>query len=369
MWKFLNRSGEEKVQDGAYLPVLVPIRDVLLTAPAASVNFPNIPQTFTHLRLMISARDTVAAPLVNGYIQFNGDAGANYDQQDYMAIAAAASLAEGFGSLGMGVQYPGGTAGAGLFGQSDIAIDDYTNPSKNKTAISLSSSKVGIATGNLRARMLAGWWRNSAPITSLQVVAGTSFDINSRFTLYGLSIVPLPSPGSILPVTYGTSLPASPLEGQEAILVDSVAAPTYSWRFRYDPNITGANKWVFVGGAPWSGYGSGNAGAGAVYTDWSSSNPSFTIPRAGTYLIRHGAGFYGTNAGSFFLSVKLGAAATSDGYACRYENAPGTVPISLMRSITVPLAAADIVKLQGKASTGNLASYYNFMEVIPVAVA
>jgi len=48
--------------------------------------------------------------------------------------------------------------------------------------------------------------------------------------------------------SYGTSLPASPVDGQEAILVDSLTAPTYSWRFRYVASITDAYKWVCVGG-------------------------------------------------------------------------------------------------------------------------
>src|SRR4029077_4179119 len=50
--------------------------------------------------------------------------------------------------------------------------------------------------------------------------------------------------------TYGTTLPANPVDVQEAILVDSVTAPSWQWRFRYNANSTSAWKWEFIGGAP-----------------------------------------------------------------------------------------------------------------------
>ena len=53
-------------------------------------------------------------------------------------------------------------------------------------------------------------------------------------------------PAAQIPLTvvcYGTTLPASPVDGQEAILVDSVTNPTYQWRFRYNAGSTSAYKW------------------------------------------------------------------------------------------------------------------------------
>lgn len=49
-----------------------------------------------------------------------------------------------------------------------------------------------------------------------------------------------------------TALPASPQDGDVAILVDSVTAPTWAWRLRYDTAIADAYKWLFVGGSPMS---------------------------------------------------------------------------------------------------------------------
>ena len=43
-------------------------------------------------------------------------------------------------------------------------------------------------------------------------------------------------------VSIGTSLPASPYDGQEYVLTDSLTAPTYPWRFRYTASITDATS-------------------------------------------------------------------------------------------------------------------------------
>ena len=46
-----------------------------------------------------------------------------------------------------------------------------------------------------------------------------------------------------------TSLPGSPVDGQEVILVDSTTAPTYGVRLRY---VSAASKWIRVGDMPWT---------------------------------------------------------------------------------------------------------------------
>jgi len=90
-------------------------------------------------------------------------------------------------------------------------------------------------------------------------------------------------------VNYATTLPASPADGQEAILVDSVTNPTYSWRFRYNNGSTSAYKWEFVGGAP----AIIMVFAGGTYFSTATQyptfvnptgGPTFTAPRAGEYV-------------------------------------------------------------------------------------
>lgn len=79
-------------------------------------------------------------------------------------------------------------------------------------------------------------------------------------------------------VAVATTLPASPTDGLEAILVDSLTAPTYAWRFKYLSGITGADKWLFIGGAPLVASGNSSKTSGSF-----SALASITVPRAGIY--------------------------------------------------------------------------------------
>lgn len=86
---------------------------------------------------------------------------------------------------------------------------------------------------------------------------------------------------------YATTLPASPVDGQEAILVDSLAAPTYTWRFRYNAGHTSdAYKWEFIGGSQFTQYEATSVGVNVGAT-LGPVGPIMTIPRAGFYTVRH----------------------------------------------------------------------------------
>jgi len=86
--------------------------------------------------------------------------------------------------------------------------------------------------------------------------------------------------------TYGTTLPASPVDGQEHILVDSVTNPSWQWHFRYNASSSSAYKWEFVGGLQ------AYAAITAVETTttvgaWlnlATIGPQIIAPRAGEYL-------------------------------------------------------------------------------------
>jgi len=114
-------------------------------------------------------------------------------------------------------------------------------------------------------------------------------------------------PGPATPVTYSTSLPASPVDGQEAILVDSVTNPSYQWRFRWNAGSTSSYKWEFVGGVPqFAAGGNLNSYTGSALTPL-SSGPNVPIVRAGEYLV--GLGIFMQNqsgvAGAYNLNAQL----------------------------------------------------------------
>jgi len=94
-------------------------------------------------------------------------------------------------------------------------------------------------------------------------------------------------------VSYGTSFPIGPMDGQEYTLVDSITAPTYQWRFRYNAKRIDANKWEFIGGTPWrliyDGVGTqffniafSSTGDGFF---WYQNATAINAPRAGVWRI------------------------------------------------------------------------------------
>jgi len=108
------------------------------------------------------------------------------------------------------------------------------------------------------------------------------------------AVAPSAWPGGVSPpaapftIPYGTSLPASPTDGQLAILVDSITNPTYQWEFRYNLGSTSAYKWEFVGGTPGVVNDMSDASVNLAATGtWYYFSPpiNFTLPRAGQYLV------------------------------------------------------------------------------------
>jgi hypothetical protein len=93
-------------------------------------------------------------------------------------------------------------------------------------------------------------------------------------------------------VGYGTSFPASPVDGQEFVLVDTLSGtPSYVWRFRY--NAGRGRPWEFIGGHPLviqiGVLGPVEYTSATGYTNLATVGPQFTVPRVGDYEINYGA--------------------------------------------------------------------------------
>jgi hypothetical protein len=96
--------------------------------------------------------------------------------------------------------------------------------------------------------------------------------------------------GLVPPTAIGTVLPASPVDGQEFILTDSLTAPTYTWHLRYMA-AKASNRWVFVGGAPMKHYIAAAQGtSSAAYTNLATDGPVLPpVPVFGEYLVEYSA--------------------------------------------------------------------------------
>lgn len=162
-----------------------------LSSPAASVTFGSIPQTFNHLLLTVHGAVSDAALFALLGLQFNGDTGNNYDEQDItgasaVVSASAQSAATSIKSGGL----PGSTASANVGGSMVVWINGYSGTTKFKTTRSNAERFETLGTTSTYfTQQLSGQWRNTAAITSITLIdqAGGNFMANSSFILYGLN--------------------------------------------------------------------------------------------------------------------------------------------------------------------------------------
>lgn len=171
---------------------------------------------------------------------------------------------------------------------------------------------------------------------------------------------------------YGTSLPGSPADGDEYILVDSTTAPTYQWRFRYNASASGAYKWEFVGGTP--GYHEVDADettASGTYAALATAGPLFAIPRAGVYVVEIGATAYVTAGApvAVYMSYDIGVTGAVDADRLIWTIAGNSYQITGMRANQQTLTA---VTLTAKYRTDSAVTghwVYRWMRVTPIRVS
>jgi hypothetical protein len=160
----------------------VPIGTYTLASNQQYVEFNPIPQTYSHLILICTAKDS-GAGAVNVSIQVgNGsyDTGSNYGWT--WAGGSGSGAASGRGANQSSFL-------TGAVGSSDAVIEtifrDYSNSAKYKTVTSRSSTAA--SAGGQSVSMWSGTWRSTSPISVLRVYpGGQTFATNSTFTLYGV---------------------------------------------------------------------------------------------------------------------------------------------------------------------------------------
>jgi hypothetical protein len=160
---------------------LFKIADVTVASPQATVTFSSIPQGYTDLKLVISARTNNANTSDTVLLNLNG---ATTNQ--------SSRRLQGDGSVASSNTYSltqfvvnGNTATASTFGSAEIYIPNYTSTTANKS-LSIESIREGNET-TTNTQMWAGLWSSTAAITSIDIAGqGTSFIANSTFTLYGV---------------------------------------------------------------------------------------------------------------------------------------------------------------------------------------
>jgi hypothetical protein len=185
----------------------------------------------------------------------------------------------------------------------------------------------------------------------------------------------------VLPaIGYGTSLPASPNDTDEYILVDSLTLPTYAWRFRYSTAVTDAYKWVFIGGSPiYAIVATPQSTTSGGLIDLATVGPTITLPRAGIYEARFGAQIQaaidngGANQSGYCGLSNNGAAGVTQAYVSATGNAGQGYATAQFEGRYTMAGANQTLKLQygrnqnGVGTNGNFQNRY--LAAVPVRVS
>ena len=151
---------------------------------AATITFNNIPQTFTDLKLVASARTSRSALADDFGIRFNSQT----TTYSVTAIQGSGSAASSFRVTGASTVsnmiIDGNTATANTFASVDAYIPNYT--SANFKSVIIDAVQESNGTESYQ-RLIAGLWQNTSAITTILLIPDNSFLQHSTFTLYGIT--------------------------------------------------------------------------------------------------------------------------------------------------------------------------------------
>jgi hypothetical protein len=152
-----------------------------------AVIFNNIPQDYTDLKVLVSARSAYAATFNDLLLYINNNTGAGAYSQSRLSGTGTSVTSDRQTVLGgFWSQYvPAANATANTFGSTEVYIPNYATGS-NKQIMVDSTSETNATTGN-QLVMNALLYRSPLPITQLYFsLGGQTFVQNSTFTLYGI---------------------------------------------------------------------------------------------------------------------------------------------------------------------------------------
>jgi hypothetical protein len=163
---------------------------VVLGAPAATVTFSSIPQTFGSLLLMGLGQSSNANFNNDNTIIFNSDTGANYsmatwDTNQVNANTFIGSFSSGDTSLKWAFSFPGTSFNANRAGGFMVHIPGYANTSLSKVSLHDNWLTDGGTSFTVHKRF--GFWKSTSAISTILLTnSGGNFTAGSYFALYGL---------------------------------------------------------------------------------------------------------------------------------------------------------------------------------------
>ena len=171
---------------------------------------------------------------------------------------------------------------------------------------------------------------------------------------------------------YGVNPPASPRHGDVWVCVDSITAPNYQWRFRYNAGASGSVKWEFVGGPPVIA----QVVAQSVITSTAVADlpggPNFTMPRGGNYMLDIQGSTWWVNTANALLYIgagfSSGSSVVGDLLAAQFSVANiGISPAGPTGFINA--TAGQVLRIQARVNSGNGYITNATMRITPRAVS
>ena len=154
---------------------------------AASIAFTSIPQTYTDLQLLVSARSNRATEIRDEiHVRFNSNT-SGYSVRTLRGDGSAVVSNTGSVSTALTrMDMPASGATANIFGFMNMYIPNYTTA--NQKAVSMDVTMENSAVTSY-LYMIAGLWANTAAITSITMTfeIGPLFLQYSSASLYGIS--------------------------------------------------------------------------------------------------------------------------------------------------------------------------------------
>jgi hypothetical protein len=170
------------------MAIIEAIATTYLEADAASVTFDDIPSTYEHLQVRISARDVSNDVFESVYLQLGDtghspvDTGTNYSRCYMYGTSSTATAAAQTGSSDIWLgKIAAATSNSGSYGSLIIDILDYANANKNTSVAGSNSSGTGTY-----VRLTGGVWDDTSVVNAVLIKGNGNVVRGTEMTLYGI---------------------------------------------------------------------------------------------------------------------------------------------------------------------------------------
>ena len=153
-----------------------PIATTTLGSNQATIEFTSITGTYTDLVLVFNGTNATGADALG--LRFNSDTGSNYSNTRMRGDGSSASSNRDSNQSAINIGFSNSTSPS----PNIISINNYSNTTKNKTAIGRSGNAAN------ETKVAVGLWRSTSAITTITLInlSGYNFASGSVATLYGI---------------------------------------------------------------------------------------------------------------------------------------------------------------------------------------